>query len=275
MTVGERGTSSDSAHLEGWAPELLLDRLDINTPAYGPQPLPTPIDTTIIAGSWTLPRDEKALPVRRELVVVDGGVQDYQTLLNDLGRGSLVRSREIEAILIDTSVDGVDALTKVLEQVKDLRAIHLVSHGGPGMLKLGNVTLTAENLDQYADQIRSWKSALMDGADLMLYGCDLASNEAGRQFIDSLQELTGADVAASNDTTGDLRRGSDWELEYETGPVETETAFSELLRQRRLVHVQLQRRYVDDGHGAHSAYRHSFPGRWLRPLDRAGLRPQQ
>jgi len=219
------------AGLDDWTPEMLLDRLDITAPVYGPQPLPTPIDTTVIAGSWSSPRDMTALPVTRELVVVDAGVQDYQTLLNDLGRGSLVRSREVEAILIDTSVDGVDALTKVLEQVKDLRAIHIVSHGGPGMLKLGNVTLTAENLDQYADQIGSWKSALADGADLLLYGCDLASNEAGRQFIGSLQELTGADVAASADTTGDLTRGNNWDLEYETGPVDTATAFSDLLQQ--------------------------------------------
>jgi len=219
------------AGLEGWTPEMLLDRLDIREAVYGPQPLPTPIDTASIATAWALPSSLQTLPVRRELVVVDGGVQDYQQLLNDLGRGSAARSLEIEAILIDTSVDGIEALTKVLENVRDLDAIHIVSHGGAGMLKLGNVTLTAENLDQYSAQIQAWRDSLRDGADLLLYGCDLAGNEAGRQFIGSLQELTGADVAASDDTTGDVARGNNWDLEYETGPVDTETAFSELLQQ--------------------------------------------
>jgi hypothetical protein len=39
-------------------------------------------------------------------------------------------------------------------------------------------------------------------------------------LVDSLADLTGADVAASDDLTGSAELGGDWELEYQTGEVE-------------------------------------------------------
>jgi hypothetical protein len=49
--------------------------------------------------------------------------------------------------------------------------------------------------------------------------------------VDQLQELIGVDVAASNDTTGDFQRGNNWDLEYQTGPIEAQNPFSEQLQQ--------------------------------------------
>jgi hypothetical protein len=43
---------------------------------------------------------------------------------------------------------------------------------------------------------------LTQGADLLLYGCDVASTETGRDYAGLWAELTGADVAASKDATG-------------------------------------------------------------------------
>ena len=48
----------------------------------------------------------------------------------------------------------------------------------------------------------------------------------GEAFVDSIAELTGADVAASEDLTGSALLGGDWELEYHTGDVEADIAVS-------------------------------------------------
>jgi uncharacterized repeat protein (TIGR01451 family) len=118
-------------------------------------------------------------------------------------------------------------LTEILDGKRDVDAVHIVSHGRDGAVRLGNVTLSAENLDEYADQIGGWRDALKPTSDVLFYGCHLASSAAGKQFVDDLQELIGVDVAASIDTTGDFQRGFNWDLEYQTGPIEAQNPFSQ------------------------------------------------
>ena len=72
-----------------------------------------------------------------------------------------------------------------------------------------------------AGRIKQWGSALSNDADLLLYGCDVAKSDAGRALVDALSRLTGADVAASEDATGNTALGGDWNLEYYTGEIAT------------------------------------------------------
>ncbi|TAK75288.1 MAG: DUF4347 domain-containing protein, partial [Aquabacterium sp.] len=72
-------------------------------------------------------------------------------------------------------------------------------------------------------EVVGWSDALKPGADLLLYGCDLASSEAGRAVVDGLATLTGADVAASSDATGGALLGGDWDLEYADGSIQART----------------------------------------------------
>ena len=68
---------------------------------------------------------------------------------------------------------------------------------------------------------------MREGGDLLLYGCDLASTEAGEELLDIVQRNTHLDVAASNNLTGNIAQGADWDLEIQRGNIETELAFSE------------------------------------------------
>ena len=72
---------------------------------------------------------------------------------------------------------------------------------------------------------------MAEGADLLIYGCDFAGSAQGRDMVETLSALTGADVAASTDKTGVGDRGGDWELEYEAGEIETGIAFSDELQE--------------------------------------------
>ncbi|MCP4377420.1 MAG: DUF4347 domain-containing protein, partial [bacterium] len=69
--------------------------------------------------------------------------------------------------------------------------------------------------------ISAWGNALGEDADILLYGCNIAVGEDGRNLTDTLAELTGADVAASDDLTGHQSLGGDWDLEVQVGDIES------------------------------------------------------
>ncbi len=133
----------------------------------------------------------------------------------------------VHIVVLDAARDGVDQIGEVLARYENLAAVHILSHGSSGALRLGTAQLNANSLGQYGERLRGWGQALGPQGDLLLYGCDVAAGEAGLQFIESLAGLTGADVAASDDATGGTAAGGDWVLERSTGVIETANPFIE------------------------------------------------
>ena len=160
--------------------------------------------------------------VRHELVVIDPDVIRYQSLIDGLRHDDAV----IDVVLLDPSQDGIEQISSVLAGKNELDAVHFLSHGSAGSIKLGRVWLTSDNVSIYAGLISGWADALKVDADLLFYGCDVAGSADGQTFIESLAGLTGADVAASVDGTGHSQFDSDWELEWATGSIETPVAIS-------------------------------------------------
>ena len=76
------------------------------------------------------------------------------------------------------------------------------------------------------DGISAWGNALTETGDILFYGCNIAADSAGQSLLNNIAELTGADVAASEDLTGNARLGGDWLLEFQNGEIETNLAFS-------------------------------------------------
>ncbi len=165
---------------------------------------------------------------RREIAFIDASVDDYERLVADLRAGP-GDARRIDVILLDAKRDGIDQVSEVLAGYRDLDAIHIVSHGTGGSVQLGVGTFSGASVASYRDQLIGWGDALGIDADLLFYGCELAANDAGRSLVETLSALTGADVAASTDDTGHVGRGADWDLEFTTGAIETDTAFSPVL----------------------------------------------
>jgi len=79
-----------------------------------------------------------------------------------------------------------------------------------------------ETLKQYTPVIEQWN---ID--NLLLYGCHVASGDAGEEFVNKLQTLTGSNIAASKSLTGAAVKGGNWELEFTTSQNETSLALSE------------------------------------------------
>jgi hypothetical protein len=157
-----------------------------------------------------------AMALPKEIVFIDAGVEDYQQILKSVNPWA-------EVVILQTDRDGVSQISDVLSHRDDLSAIHIFSHGNAADLRLGNTSLTNGNLADYATQIQSWKSALNDSADILLYGCDVAAGITGQEFVGQLSRWTGADVAASDNLTGASILGGDWLLEYTTGTIDIQS----------------------------------------------------
>ncbi|MDH5571969.1 MAG: DUF4347 domain-containing protein, partial [Gammaproteobacteria bacterium] len=136
-------------------------------------------------------------------------------------------SNSIQVYVLDAEQDGVSQITNVLAQYEDIAAVHILSHGAAGYLRLGNNTVNNNNLNNYQSELRQWGSSLTEKADILLYGCDVADGHAGIDFITRISKLTGADVAASDDNTGGTTEGGDWLLEQSTGVIETASLINE------------------------------------------------
>ncbi|MEG4208188.1 FG-GAP-like repeat-containing protein, partial [Microcoleus sp. Pol7_A1] len=215
------------------------------------------------------------------LVFIDSNVEDYQSLISDI-------SPNAEVIILDETRDGIEQITERLAIEQNIEAIHIISHGCPGAVQLGANTLNSSNIESFSPQLQQWRKALIPGADILLYGCNVAADVSvttdidyirhiseglkplsdslsrlkatqdnldnsligssvddfryqtrvltpggtgvkptkPNQFLERLSELTGADIAASANGTGNAALGGDWELEVQTGLIETPIPFN-------------------------------------------------
>jgi Tol biopolymer transport system component len=149
------------------------------------------------------------------LLFVDGSVADYGQLVAGAAPGT-------EVHVLTSAQDAVTQITNTLLGRSGISSLQIVSHGESGGLDFGSSRLNLTELPGYAAQVQSWGTALTDDADLLLYGCNVASGELGQTFVNILSQLTGADVAASEDVTGSAALGGNWVLEYQTGQIESE-----------------------------------------------------
>ncbi|MEI6721514.1 MAG: VCBS domain-containing protein, partial [Betaproteobacteria bacterium] len=102
-------------------------------------------------------------------------------------------------------------------------AVHLITHGSEGQIDFGSGVLNSTTMrDTYAAQLAKIGESLGKDADILVYGCDFGKGDGGRDAAALLSELTGADVAASTNATGDTALGGDWNLELQQGRIEAD-----------------------------------------------------
>lgn len=153
---------------------------------------------------------------RREVAFVDSSVEDFQTLVDGIKDG-------VEIFVFDGSKGGIDQITSILQNQTNIDAIHILSHGSTGEITLGTDKLNSDTLDDYNEQLQIIKDSLSENGDILLYGCNVAKDGSGQEFIEALANLTQADISASDDITGDSALGGDWNLEVSNGNIETTT----------------------------------------------------
>ena len=152
------------------------------------------------------------------LVLVDSTVNDYESLVENL-------CSKAEVIVLNPNQDGVEQITEALAARDNIENLHILSHGDLGRVYLGSTQLSSETLELYVDQLQDWRQAFTPNANILLYGCEVAAEDIGQQFVQKLSELTQTNIAASTNLTGSTALGGDWELEFTTGEIHTPLVF--------------------------------------------------
>lgn len=161
---------------------------------------------------------EHAPEASTHVVVIDTSVEGYESLVKNAPSGA-------EIILLDGN-DGFAALAKALEGHEGIDTLEILSHGDTGEIILGAETLSLATIDDHSEVLTAIKSAMANGGDILLYGCNVGEGGEGVAFVEAVAAATGADVAASDDLTGSEALGGDWSLEYSTGDILTAGTFS-------------------------------------------------
>jgi hypothetical protein len=115
---------------------------------------------------------------RHEIVFIDTSTQNYEQLVADV-RGRNAPGTQTEVVLLDPGRDGIAQISETLAGRSDIDAVHILSHGSAGEIKLGNVSLTQDQLTNYQPALQSWRGALSADADLLIYGCEVAGGRCG------------------------------------------------------------------------------------------------
>ncbi|MEZ6120154.1 MAG: Calx-beta domain-containing protein [Pirellulaceae bacterium] len=127
--------------------------------------------------------------------------------------------QSVELVLLDPTMDGVRQVTQHLAQRRHVASVQFVTHGAAGEIQLGSSRLSADMLQQRSAEVQAWSKSLAPGADFLLYGCQAAHGAQGFALLNTLAELTGADVAGSTNRSGASQFGGDWQLERAIGIV--------------------------------------------------------
>ena len=152
----------------------------------------------------------------QSVVFVDARVKDSAELLKGVAPGTQV-------VQLDASRDGLQQIADYLGSHQGVSSVQIIAHGNAGDLWLGNTYLSADNVAARSEVLAQIGQDMNVGGDILIYACNTAASDKGINFVDSLAQLTGRDVAASTNRTG---LGGDWTLEVATGSIESHTALS-------------------------------------------------
>ncbi|XZN97071.1 MAG: DUF4347 domain-containing protein [Microcoleus sp.] len=167
--------------------------------------------------------NKRSHPVKN-LLIVDTKVENSDSLAKGATEGT-------EVFMLDPTLDGVKQITRILANWRDLESLQIVSHGQEGRLQVGSIELNSNNIESYSDLLQQWGKSLSERGDILLLGCSIAAGKSGQAFLGRLSEITGADIAASDDLTGSAALGGDWELEFAIGQIEASIAIDRQVQQ--------------------------------------------
>ena len=114
--------------------------------------------------------ESRNLPAK-QIIIVGPTVQNYHQLVADI-------PADTQVVVLDETRDGVEQITEILAGTSNLSAVHILSHGSQGSLKLGATYLNSQNLESYSNLLQQWQANLSENADILLYACDVAGEPA-------------------------------------------------------------------------------------------------
>ncbi|NJN75740.1 MAG: DUF4347 domain-containing protein [Synechococcaceae cyanobacterium RL_1_2] len=138
-------------------------------------------------------------------VFIDRAIEDYQQLIQGKIEG-------VKVFSLEQNSNGLEQITRILSYYDRVTSIHLVGHGRPGTIILGNSQITTQELRHQRVGIESWFKGQIKERELVIYGCETAAEHQGQEFITTFGRFTQAQIYASPRVVGNRDRGGHWEL---------------------------------------------------------------
>src|SRR4028118_1114789 len=145
------------------------------------------------------------------IVILDPTVPDSNHLASGVKPGTAT-------YILESQPDALEQIAIFLAQHQGIETLHIITHGSPGKIYLGTTELNSSNCENYSQQLQQWRNSLTTNASIILYGCNVAAGDRGHQFLTQLHQLTGANIAANSQTTGNSQLGGNWDIPTPTPP---------------------------------------------------------
>jgi len=176
--------------------------------------MPTKRDicTDRFAAPRHLPQQDDAVSRCSEILFIDPAVSDIDVLLSGVRPG-------VRAIVLDTERPAARQIAVALVDRRGLDAVHIVAHGGPGLIRFASGDWSMATLAEQADDLAAIGEALGEGGGLRLWSCYAGAGATGAAFIGGLAKATGAAVDASIGRVGAADRHGAWQLAARAGVV--------------------------------------------------------
>ncbi|TIH15583.1 DUF4347 domain-containing protein [Marinifilum sp. JC120] len=148
------------------------------------------------------------------VLVASSGLADVNDLLG-------AAKENVVTVTYDGDTDNPDEIFNKIESAldgKQAASIGFASHSiGSGSIHLGgDYSVDADTLISNPEMTEFWKnvgSLVEPDGHIDLLGCGVADGEIGKDFIAKLEQVTGREIAASIDDTGNAQSGGNWLLE--------------------------------------------------------------
>src|SRR4028118_1025252 len=85
------------------------------------------------------------------IAFIDTQVENYQGLMAGVTPGT-------EVVVLDGNRDAIDQITDILGDRTNIDSIHIVSHGAPGSLQLGDVRGSLDDIECDRQDLQQWFS---------------------------------------------------------------------------------------------------------------------
>ncbi len=140
------------------------------------------------------------------VAIIDSNLPDLPTLCAGLPANCAI-------VWLDERVHGLDDVAQQLSGYASIQTLHLITHGAPGRIFVGNTTLSLESLPEYHHALTQISHAMTAEAQWFIYGCEVAQGQEGKALIDALGNTTGVTIAAATHKVGHAELGGSWELD--------------------------------------------------------------
>lgn len=158
--------------------------------------------------------DDPSVGEGLHVLVVSSDADPEGTLSGAAREGVMVLRYDAET----TSLDGLSAMIQDALGGQKADSIAFATHNEGTLVQLTSegATTIGELMRSGGDHQDFWGGigeSVADGGRIDLLACNVLENGAGEQFLSRMEDVTGVNVAASTDLTGNEAYGGDWVLE--------------------------------------------------------------